>query len=86
MWLGAGVVGLFMVDALLAGAGAYDWGDGARLILGVSSALGMLAAIASLVYGARALRRGDRSIVLIGPLFLGAMALVFVVGEFAFPH
>jgi hypothetical protein len=33
-----------------------------------------------------ALREGDRSLVLLWPLLLGATAVLFLVGEFAVPH
>lgn len=85
-WIGAGVLVLFVVDGVLAALGASDWGDGARVVLGLSGAAGMIGAIAALVLTLSALRKGDRSIVLLWPLLLGAFALMFVVGEFAFPH
>lgn len=85
-WLCAAVVGLWAVDGALAALGASDWGDAARLVLALSSALGMVVAVLALVLTVRALRKGDRSIVLLWPLVLGALALMFVVGELAFPH
>lgn len=85
-WLGAGILGLFVFDAILAALGASDCGDGARLVLGVSGGLAMLGAIVSLVFAVRALRKGDRSIVLLWPLLLGVVAVMFVVGEFLSPR
>lgn len=85
-WLGAGVLGLFAVDAALAALGAYDGGDAVRLVLGVTGMLAILGGIASLVFAVRGLRSGDRSLLLFWPLLLGAFAVLFVVGEFAFPH
>ena len=46
----------------------------------------LLGAILAAVYTVLALRKGDRSIVLLWPLLLGAFAAMFVVAEFAIPH
>jgi hypothetical protein len=86
-WLGLGVVGLFLMTSAMAGAGAYEWSRGARIaLLGIPAGLAMLASIGALVFAIRALRQGERSIALVLPLLLGAFAVLFVVGEFAFPH
>lgn len=84
--LSAGVVGLFLFDGLLAAVGAYDWRTEARVVLGVTGAAAILGSLLALVLTLSALRKGDRSIVLLWPLLLGAFAVLFVVGEFAFPH
>jgi hypothetical protein len=85
-WVSLAVVALFAFDALLAAAGAYDWPLGARLVLGISGGLSIVGALAALGLTLQALRKGDRSIVLLWPLLLGSFAVLFVVGEFAFPH
>lgn len=85
--LSAGVLGLIVLDAILAAAGAYDWSRPVRAaLLGVTSLAILLGSIAATVITVLALRRGDRSIVLLWPLLIGAVAIMFIVGEFAFPH
>lgn len=86
-WLGLGVVGLFLVTSVLAGAGLTT----GRAAVGSRCSLSRRgsrhwARIAALVFAVRALRVGERSIALVLPLLLGALAVMFVVGEFAFPH
>jgi len=75
------------VTGMLGAAGAYDWSRSVRIaVLGIPT-VGML--VCSLVAGGLAvlaLRKGDRSLVLLWPLLLGAAVVLFVVGEFAFPH
>ena len=86
-WLSLAVIGLIVLEGLLVAAGMYDWSRGVRVALGfVTSVPMLLGAVLAAVYTVLALRHGDRSIVLLWPLLLGAFALMFVVGEFAFPH
>jgi hypothetical protein len=78
---------LGMVTAMFGAVGAYDWSRSVRIaVLGVPT-VGVL--LCSLVAGALAVlafRRGDRSLVLLWPLLLGASVVLFVVAEFTFPH
>jgi peptidoglycan/LPS O-acetylase OafA/YrhL len=86
-WLSLAVLGLIALEGLLGWAGMYDWSQGVRIALGfVTSVPIMLGSILAAVYTVLALGKGDRSIVLLWPLLLGAFAAMFVVGECAFPH
>jgi hypothetical protein len=75
------------VNGMLVGAGAYDWSRNVRIaVLGVPG-VGMLAcSLVAGVLAVLALRKGDRSLVLLWPLLLGAAVVLFLVGEFALPH
>ena len=84
--LAAGVIALLAVDGALAGAGIVDWGWGARLALGLSSTAGVATAISAGVLAVTAVVKGERSIVLLGPLLFGAFWVMFVLGEFLSPH
>lgn len=86
-WLSLAVLGFVLLEGLLVAAGMYDWPRGVRAALGlVTSVPIMLGSILAAVSTVLALGKGDRSVVLLWPLLLGAFALMFVVGEFAFPH
>ncbi|HSG13504.1 MAG TPA: hypothetical protein VLA22_06525 [Gaiellaceae bacterium] len=86
-WLSLGAVGLILLEGLLVLAGLYDWPQGVRFAVGlVMNVPVLLGAILAAVYTVLALRKGDRSIVLLWPLLLGAFAAMFVVAEFAIPH
>ena len=86
-WLSLVPACLMTVTGMLGAAGAYDWSRSVRIaVLGIPT-VGML--VCSLVasgLAVLALRKGDRSLVLLWPLLLGAAVVLFVVGEFAFPH
>ncbi len=84
--LAVGVIALLALDGALAGAGVTDWGWGARLAVGLSSAAAVAAAISAGVIAVTAVVKGERSIVLIGPLLFGAFWVMFVLGEFLSPH
>ncbi len=84
--LAGGVVALLVVDGVLAAAGVTDWGWGARLALGLSSAAGVATAISAGVLAVTAVVRGERSIIVLGPLLFGAFWVMFVLGEFLSPH
>ncbi|MBE0609565.1 MAG: hypothetical protein IH609_09305 [Dehalococcoidia bacterium] len=47
---------------------------------------GFVAAISGGVFAFLAIRRGDRSAILVLPLIAFLLALTFIVGEFAVPH
>ncbi len=47
---------------------------------------GFVAAISGGVFALIAIRRGDRSVILVLPLIAFLFALTFIVGEFAVPH
>lgn len=86
-WLSLGALALIVLEGVLVAAGMYDWPPAVRAVLGLLTSMPVLVgAIVAAVYTVKALRKGDRSIVLLWPLVLGAVALMFVVGEFAFPH
>ena len=86
-WLSLAPIGLMTVTGMLAAAGAYDWSRSVRIAVLAIPTVGMF--VCSLVSGGLAvlaLRKGDRSLVLLWPLLLGAAVVLFIVGEFAFPH
>ena len=84
--LAAAVVALLAFLGVLAGAGVPDWGWGARLALGLSGAAGAATAISAGVIAVIAIVKGERSIVLLGPLVFAAFWVMFVLGEFLSPH
>lgn len=86
MGLAAGVIALFVVLGTLVGAGITEWGWGARLALGLSAAAGVATAIAAGVIAVIAVVKGERSILLLGPLLFAAFWVMFVLGEFLSPH
>ena len=63
-------------------AGVAEWGWGAQLVLGLSSVTGVVTAVAAGVIAVTALVKGERSIVLLGPLLFGMSCAAFVLGEF----
>jgi heme/copper-type cytochrome/quinol oxidase subunit 3 len=68
-------------------SGAYDWSRSARIaVLGIPTAGMLICSLVASVLAVLALREGDRSLVLLWPLLLGATAVLFLVGEFAVPH
>lgn len=76
-----------MITGMLGAAGAYDWSRNARIaVLGIPAAGMLLCSLVASVLAVLALREGDRSLVLLWPLLLGATAVLFLVGEFAVPH
>jgi hypothetical protein len=86
-WLSVVPPGLSMVIGLIGAAGAYDWSRTVRIGVLLIPTLGML--LCSLVAGVLAvlaLRKGDRSVVLLWPLLLGVSVVLLVVGEFAVRH
>lgn len=86
-WLSLAPVGLMTVTGPLAAAGAYDWSRNIRfVVLGVPAVGMLLCSLVAGVFAVLALRKGDRSLVLLWPLLLGVSVVLFVVGEFAFPH
>ncbi len=86
-WLSLAPVGLMTLNGILVGAGAYDWSRNVRIaVLGVPT-VGMLAcSLVASVLAVLALRKGDRSLVPLWPLLLGAAVVLLLVGEFALPH
>ena len=85
--LAGGVVVLFPLLGVLAGANASDWGWGARLALILAGLAGVATALsAGIVSIVAVVRRGERSIVLLAPILLGAFWAMFVLGEFLSPH
>ena len=69
-WLSLVPAGLMTVTGMLGAAGAYDWSRSVRIAVLGIPTVGMLVC----------------SLVLLWPLLLGAAVVLFVVGEFAFPH
>lgn len=84
--LAAGVIALLVVLGSLVGAGITEWGWGARLALGLSGAVAVAIAISAAVIAVIAIVKGERSLLLLGPLLFGAFWVMFVLGEFLSPH
>jgi hypothetical protein len=77
---------LLVVDGALVAAGVPDWGWGARLALGLSSLVGVVTAVVAGCMAVWAIVKGERSIVVLGPLLFGALCLVFLLGELLSSH
>jgi hypothetical protein len=75
-----------VVLCALAGSGITDRGWGANLALGLSGAAAVATALAAGVIAGIAVVKGERSILLLGPLLFGAFWVMFVLGEFLSPH
>jgi hypothetical protein len=63
-----------------------DPGWGASLALGLSGAVAVATALAAGVIAVIAIVKGERSLLLLGPLLFGAFWVMFVLGEFLSPH
>ncbi|HWQ25009.1 MAG TPA: hypothetical protein VNK94_12970 [Gaiellaceae bacterium] len=74
-------VALLVLAGALAAAGVPDAGGWAQLAVGLTGAAGALVAIVAGALAAVALVRGERSLLLLVPLLLGAFWAVFLVGE-----
>jgi len=79
-WLVGGVIVLLAAVGGLVVAGAPDFGVVALVVLVLSSAAGVLAAIVAGIIALSALREGERSIVIAGPLLFGVVCFLFVAG------
>ncbi len=84
-WLVGAVIGVLAAVGGLVFVGAADLGWGALLVLVVSSAAGVLTGIVAGGVAVAALAKGERSIVVLGPLVFGTVCLVFAVGVFVTP-
>ena len=84
-WLVGGVIGLLAAVGGLVAAGAADLGWAAFVALVLASALGVVGAIVAGVVAVTAIARGERSIVVLGPLVFGTVCFVFVVGLIVSP-
>jgi hypothetical protein len=79
-WLVGGVIALLAGVGGLVAAGAADLGWAVYLPLVLASAAGVVAAIVAGGMAVTAVARGERSIIVLGPLLFGAVCLVWVVG------
>lgn len=79
-WLIGAVIGVLAAVGGLVAAGAPDLGWGALLALVLSSSAGVLAAIFAGAVAVAAVFRGERSIVVLGPVLFGSTCLFFVLG------
>lgn len=84
--LAAGVVVLLPILGVIGATVITDPGWGASLALGLSGAVAVTTALAAGVIAVIAIVKGERSLLLLGPLLFGAFWVMFVLGEFAFPH
>jgi len=79
-WLVGAVIGVLAAVGGLVLAGAPDLGWGALLALALSSLAGVLVAIGAGVVAIAAVFRGERSIVVLGPVLFGSTCFFFVLG------
>ena len=84
-WLVGAVIGVLAAVGGLVFVGAADLGWGALLVLVLSSASGVLLGIVAGGVAVAAFAKGERSIVVLGPVVFGAVCLVFAVGVFVTP-
>ena len=79
-WLVGAVIGVLAGVGGLVAAGVPELGWGALIALALSSSAGVLAAIVAGGVAVAAVVRGERSIVVLGPLLFGSTCLRFVLG------
>jgi len=84
-WLVGAVIGVLAAVGGLVFVGAADLGWGALLLLVLSSAAGVLTGIVAGGVAVAAVAKGERSIVVLGPMLFGTVCLVFLVGVFVTP-
>ena len=84
-WLVGAVFGVLAAVGGLVLAGAADLGWAALLVLVLSSAAGVLTGIVAGGVAVAAVAKGERSIVVLGPMVFGTVCLVFAVGVFVAP-
>jgi hypothetical protein len=84
-WLVGGVIGVLAAVGGLVTVGAPDLGWAAFLVLVLSSAAGVLMAIVAGGIAVTALKQGDQSIIVLGPLLFGTVCLLFVAGMVVSP-
>lgn len=84
-WIVGGVIGVLAAVGGLVYAGVPDLGAPAVVALVLSSSASVLAAIAAGAMALAAVVRGERSIVVLGPLLMGSTFLVWAVGLFIQP-
>jgi len=81
--LAGGVFVLLIIDGVIAATRATDWVG--ELALGLSGSNVVAVAISARVTAVIAVVKGERSIILLGPLLFGAFWAMFVLGEFLSP-
>jgi hypothetical protein len=84
-WIVGAVIGVLASVGGLVYAGAPDLGAPAVVALVLSSSASVLAAIGAGAMAVAAIVRGERSIVVLGPLLMGSTFLVWAVGLFVQP-
>ena len=84
-WLVGAVIGVLAAVGGLVLVGAADLGWGALLVLVLSSAAGVLTGIVAGGVAVASVAKGERSIIVLGPMLFGTVCLVFLVGVFVTP-
>jgi hypothetical protein len=79
-WLVGAVIGVLAGVGGLVAAGAPDLGWAALVALALSSSAGVLTAIVAGAIAVAAVFRGERSIVVLGPVLFGSTCFFFVLG------
>jgi hypothetical protein len=85
-WITGAVMGVLALIGGLSAAGVPDKGWGVRLALGLTGLFAVATAVVAGGIAVRAIRYGERSVVLLAPLLFGGVCLIFLVGELLFPH
>jgi hypothetical protein len=84
-WLVGAVIGVLAAVGGLVLVGAADLGWGALLLLVLSSIAGVLTGIVAGGVAVASVAKGERSIIVLGPMLFGTVCLVFLVGVFVTP-
>ncbi len=84
-WLVGAVIGVLAAVGGLGLLGAADLGWGALLVLVLSSIAGVLTGIVAGGVAVASVAKGERSIIVLGPMLFGTVCLVFLVGVFVTP-
>jgi hypothetical protein len=79
------VIGVLAAVGGLVLVGAPDLGWGALVALALTSLAGVLGAIGAGAVAVAAVCRGERSIVVLGPLLFGSTCVLYVLGLFLQP-
>ena len=84
-WLVGAVIAVLAAVGGLVLVGAADLGWGALLVLVLSSIAGVLTGIVAGGVAVASVAKGERSIVVLGPMLFGTVCLVFLVEVFVTP-
>jgi len=84
-WLAGAAMGVLAAAGGLVALGVPEWSWATRLGLALVALAALGLALGAGGLAVQAIVRGERSVVVLGPLLFGAFCLVFVVGELVAP-